>query len=126
MAEHGLNEEILRDVFDVMPDDMPLLFASFALDSEQRLAVISDALAVGDADAVRRAAHSMKGGALGLGASDFAALCKTLEQAGSDAQMTVAAECAARLARELPLLIETLQQWYCRVSGENPCRGESP
>ncbi len=55
------------------------LLQTFYTDAEAQLAAMQAALAAGDPEALRRAAHSVKSNSAGLGARDLAAACRELE-----------------------------------------------
>jgi CheY-like chemotaxis protein/HPt (histidine-containing phosphotransfer) domain-containing protein len=72
---------LLAKVIGVYLDNSPTLV--------QRL---REAVAQGDAKALRETAHSLKSSSANLGAASLAALCKELEQMGRDGQLQGAAE----------------------------------
>ena len=77
----AIDEDLLREVVGIFVSDVP-----------QQIAVVRAALASGDARAVERSAHRLKGIALGVGARALADVAETLELAGR----------ARDLARETP------------------------
>lgn len=81
-GEQHLNLEALTELQAVMGDDFTLLVETFTSDSTQRIAAIIEAISVGDADAIRRAAHSFKGSAGNMAATRLAELCRQLEELG--------------------------------------------
>jgi HPt (histidine-containing phosphotransfer) domain-containing protein len=66
----GPDDDFLREVIDVFLADGPVQVRS-----------VNEALASRDAAAIRRAAHRLKGSALGIGASQLAALAAAVELA---------------------------------------------
>jgi HPt (histidine-containing phosphotransfer) domain-containing protein len=66
----------LRDLGAEAFDEIVHLFAT---DVPERLARLHQAVTMGEADAVRREAHGLKGGALAVGAVKMAHLCAALE-----------------------------------------------
>jgi HPt (histidine-containing phosphotransfer) domain-containing protein len=82
------------------------LVAAFGDDAAARLAAIRDAIVAGDAAALTRAAHALKGSSASLGASVLAALCARLEASGragaldgtGDVAAATEAECRRVLA----------------------------
>ncbi|MBI2380940.1 MAG: Hpt domain-containing protein [Gammaproteobacteria bacterium] len=64
----------------LMEDDFPVLVQAFLVDGENRLSEMNQAVAAGDLDGLRRAAHSLKGSSSNLGAITLSALCLALEQ----------------------------------------------
>ena len=65
--------EFINELIDTVLDDAPKL-----------LAEMKTALAAGDADSFRRAAHSLKSNAATFGASSLADLAKVLEMLGRE------------------------------------------
>ena len=55
------------------------LVATFLVEAPRQLASLRHGIAVGDEQAVRRAAHSLKSSAATLGALDLAELCRVVE-----------------------------------------------
>ena len=62
-----------------MEDEYPILLDTFVADSEERLRLLHQARAEGDAQGLRLAAHSFKGSCSNMGAVLLAGLCKELE-----------------------------------------------
>jgi HPt (histidine-containing phosphotransfer) domain-containing protein len=77
---------------------------SFLDDSAKRIALMSAAMAVGDAEAVTRAAHALKSGSGTVGANRMAALCDGIEELSR----------AGSLERAL-LIIRDLEEEFGRV-----------
>lgn len=64
------------------PDVLTELIDLFLADAPPRITMVQGALAAGDGEALRRAAHALKGSAANVGAMGLAALCADLEQRG--------------------------------------------
>jgi HPt (histidine-containing phosphotransfer) domain-containing protein len=77
-----LDLDTLNELKDVMGEEFGFLIETFKTDSAVRISAINDALASQDSDAVRRAAHSFKGSASNMGATNLAELCRRLEDIG--------------------------------------------
>jgi len=88
-------EELLQDFFD---------------DSRHQLSEMQGALAAGDAERLRRAAHTLKSNSANFGANKLVESCKSLERMGTAAALDEAAECLARAIIEYeevkPVLID--------------------
>jgi HPt (histidine-containing phosphotransfer) domain-containing protein len=67
----AIDEDLLREVAGIFAADVP-----------QQIVAVRAALAAGDAGAVERAAHRLKGIALGVGARALADAAAVLEHAG--------------------------------------------
>ncbi len=81
-AERHLNLEALAELRTVMGEEFSLLVETFASDSVQRIAAIKDAVSAGDAENIRRAAHSFKGSAGNMAAIRLAEFCRQMEELG--------------------------------------------
>lgn len=108
----ALDEAVLEEVFSIMPDDMEMLLSSFQQDAELRLQIMSDAIERGQADELQRTAHTLKGGALGVGAVGYAAECKVMEELGRNGDLMSAPRQLTRLQHQLCGVIAALEQWY--------------
>lgn len=67
---------------DLEADEVAEILAAFAADIHSRAGDLAAALAAGDADGARRAAHSLKGAALNLGRSRLGLICAHFQHAG--------------------------------------------
>lgn len=103
-----LDLDVLDELKVVMGDDFPLLIETFVGDSGPRLEQIGAAIASGDADALRRSAHSFKGSAGNMGARELAALCQQLESLGRDGRVDGAAGLLDAARREYRLVCDAL------------------
>lgn len=74
-----IDRETLAALQDVMEDDFQQLIDTFLTDSTQKLADMQRALAAGQCDDLRRAAHSFKGSSSNIGAAGIVAICKSIE-----------------------------------------------
>jgi HPt (histidine-containing phosphotransfer) domain-containing protein len=86
-ASNHLDVNALNELKEVMGDEFSLLIETFLNDSVTRVETIQQALATGEADQIRRAAHSFKGSASNMGAIHLAAKCRDLEEMGKDGQL---------------------------------------
>jgi PAS domain S-box-containing protein len=64
------------------PDLVASFIDTFLSDSDERMVRVRSAILSRDATVLEHEAHSLKGGALNLGGTRFAAACRTLEKAG--------------------------------------------
>lgn len=83
-GEQHLDRAALQELRGVMGDDFVLLIQTFFKDSAMRIAAIRQAAGGGDAEALRRAAHSFKGSSGNMGAPRLSELCRALEELGRD------------------------------------------
>ncbi len=64
------------------PDVVQEVLTLFIAEAPMRLAAVAGAVEVGDATALQRAAHAMKGSAAAIGATAFQRICGDLEEMG--------------------------------------------
>lgn len=95
-----LDAAVLTDLRKLMGSDFATLVQTFLADSDQRVASIGAALGRGDAEAVRRAAHSFKGSASNMAAPVLADFCRQIEECGRDGDLATAAALLPELERE--------------------------
>ena len=89
--------ELVREVAQLFLDDCP-----------HRLEALRAALASGDAAALQRAAHSLKGSVSNFAAPAAAEAARRLEVLARDGQLTYAAAACAALEREIARLVPAL------------------
>jgi CheY-like chemotaxis protein len=87
----------LRDLGEDRPDLLAELLAVYLRDTPPRLAALHEAVARADAEALRRAAHSLKGSSSQIGAVQVARLCTDLEEQASTTDLGGVAETLSRL-----------------------------
>jgi HPt (histidine-containing phosphotransfer) domain-containing protein len=83
----------------------------FLKDAPEMLAAVAGAVAVGDADAVNRTAHRLKGSILTFGAEHAATLALSLEEAGRNGALANAQADLARLAQAVARLRTALESY---------------
>ncbi|MBP8184351.1 MAG: Hpt domain-containing protein [Pseudomonas sp.] len=104
MAVIHLDTAVLETLRDVMEDEYSLLLETFLLDSEERLRLLLETSASGDAQAMRLAAHSFKGSCSNMGAVLLASLCKELEELARRERLDVSAEVLEQVQREFAIV----------------------
>ena len=86
MTGHPIDRTVLDTLRDLrepgQPDVLTELIDLFLEDTPPRLAAVRDAVTRHDGDALRQAAHALKGSAASLGATEVRSLCAELEQLG--------------------------------------------
>lgn len=78
MTVHIDNEQ-LAELKEVLEDEFGILISTYLADAKLRLQLIEQGLQNQDYDAVRLAAHSLKGASANLGALLLAQICERLE-----------------------------------------------
>jgi HPt (histidine-containing phosphotransfer) domain-containing protein len=110
-------QEIDRDTFGRFfesigrdPDFLAEMLETYFDDSPRQLAALEAALAAGDADGLRRAAHSLKSNSATFGALAFAAKAKEIEMLAKEGDLHGAAPKTAALAAEYPQVEQGLRE----------------
>lgn len=78
MTPH-IDTEQLAELKEVLEDEFSVLIETYLTDAKLRLNLIKNGIATQDYEAVRLAAHSLKGASANLGALILAQLCEKLE-----------------------------------------------
>lgn len=115
MSDIHLDDAVLAVLQDVMEGEYPVLLDTFVADSEERLRLLHQAQAEGNAQELRLAAHSFKGSCSNMGAVLLASLCKELEDAGRRETLERAPALIEQIEREFAIvriLFKTERQRY--------------
>ena len=104
-------ERLIRLGKDAGEDLMGQLAALFLLDAASKIAALHASLATSDAPALVLAAHSLRGAAGNLGATDLARVCTALESDGSAADLARAGTLLGELETELARVRIALEPW---------------
>jgi HPt (histidine-containing phosphotransfer) domain-containing protein len=96
----GDDEELLRELAELFLGDCPKLL--------QRVA---EAVRSGDAEAVRKAAHTLKGSVSNFGAADASRLARQLEEMGRAGDLALSEKTAAELEAAVQQLRQSLEKW---------------
>jgi len=87
MADH-FDLESFEMLKDVMEEEFSDLLSVYVQDSDQRLPLLQQALSNQDAAQLRELAHSFKGASSNVSAAPLAELCRQLEMAAKDNQLS--------------------------------------
>ncbi len=82
-----LCEVTLKELEELMGDDLPDFLYSFFIDSEQRLSTIKSMFNSGYIDELNKVAHSFKGSLANLGALDMVNDCEQLRLSDNAAKI---------------------------------------
>jgi HPt (histidine-containing phosphotransfer) domain-containing protein len=104
VSDIHLDDAVLASLQDVMEDEYPILLDTFVADSEERVRLLHEAQAEGDAQGVRLAAHSFKGSCSNMGAVLLASLCKELEDAGRRDELELVPALIEQIEREFAIV----------------------
>ena len=90
--EASVDREVLARLRRLQGEDEPDIVAEltgmFLKDARSRLEAVEEALQKGDAPAVERAAHALKGGSGSMGAKGMSGLCAQLEDVGASVDLS--------------------------------------
>ncbi|OLU34266.1 histidine kinase [Pseudomonas sp. PA15(2017)] len=104
MSDNHLDRDVLNTLLDIMEDEYPVLLDTFVTDSEERLRLLKTAEHDGDAQAMRRAAHSFKGSCSNMGAKVLADSCRDLEELARRGDLAESAPLVERIEREFAIV----------------------
>jgi CheY-like chemotaxis protein len=108
-ADGRLDGAALERLREIGGDDfLAEVIDTFLADAGMLLATLHRALAEGDAAEVRRMAHTLKSNGATLGATEFAELCRSLEQQAKDGRLEEAPALVARIEEERGSLDQAL------------------
>jgi CheY-like chemotaxis protein/HPt (histidine-containing phosphotransfer) domain-containing protein len=97
------------------PEFVAELLETFSTDAPELLESIRGGIAAGDADTVRRAAHTLKSNAATFGATELASLGGELEAAAREGRLTGATELRERMERAYGSVSEELTAERARL-----------
>jgi len=86
------------------------LIDTFCTETPSIISDLQRALAEGDADTFRRAAHSIKSSSANFGAVPFSALARELEMLGREHNLAQAGDKVARLVADYDQLVRALRE----------------
>lgn len=103
MSEH-VDMESLNELKEVMEEEYALLLETYLSDSIERIDRIKKSASDTDAEALRQAAHSLKGSSSNLGAVILTGLCREAEDMGRENSL-----------QGIDPLVERIEQEYLLV-----------
>lgn len=109
MSEIYLDEGLFEELRDILDTEFPTLVRTFIADSALRLGEIQAAFPRGQADEVRKAAHSLKGASANLGLVRLAEECRLLEDAAREGRLAGEAARVEAVVREQERAVAILQ-----------------
>jgi two-component system, sensor histidine kinase and response regulator len=117
-VEAPVDREVLARLRGLQGEDEPDIVAElagmFLEDARSRLEAVEEALQRGDAPAVKRVAHTLKGGSGSMGTKGMFGLCAQLEEAGASGELSQGFELLGRIREELERVARALE---AEVSG---------
>jgi HPt (histidine-containing phosphotransfer) domain-containing protein len=103
MASEVIDREALDVLLETVGGDQEFLdelIDSFLDDSPRQLAAMQQALSAGNAEDLRRAAHSLKSNSANFGAQTLSQMCRELEELGRNGALDSAAGRVAMILAE--------------------------
>lgn len=110
-VDSHLDMDALVQLKAIMGDEFSMLIETFGNDSVVRIECIRDAIASGDPDEIRRAAHSFKGSASNMGAPVLTDLCRELEDRGHNGQTEGGEELLKQIEQEFEQVRKALAKF---------------
>lgn len=108
MTPH-IDTEQLAELKEVLEDEFSVLIDTYLTDAKLRLTLIRNGIATQDYEAVRLAAHSLKGASANLGALALAELCEKLEHDCKMGEYSRFSELIEKIYTEFSLVEHGLQ-----------------
>jgi HPt (histidine-containing phosphotransfer) domain-containing protein len=109
----AVDPEAIEQLRFLEDEDQPNVVAElvqlFVEHTPPKITAIRDGIAQGDAGAIKRAAHSLKGSSANVGATGMQYVCEQIEQAASGGDLGPATELLPLLEQEVAVVIEALQ-----------------
>jgi HPt (histidine-containing phosphotransfer) domain-containing protein len=102
--------ERLREIGDGDVAFLKDVFSAYETDTAERLVTLRQTLAAGDTTGLKRAAHTIKGSCLNVGASSMAASSLQLEQLAGAGKLDGAAELITRIEQEFKRVVVELKR----------------
>ena len=100
MTERYLDEGLLEELRGILEEEFPALVNTYIQDSAVRVQDMQSAFGRADADALRKATHSLKGASANLGLEHLSALCCELEAVALAGQLDGQASRLQQIAEE--------------------------
>lgn len=109
----AIDPEAIEQLRFLEDEDQPNVVAElvmlFVEHVPPKLAAIKDGIARGDADAVKKAAHSLKGSSANVGAMGMQQVCEKIEHAAASGNLAPGVELMPLLEQETAVVVEALQ-----------------
>ncbi len=106
-----LDEEALAELQDVMEDEFGVLIETYLADSRTRISGLKEAADTGDAERLRKAAHSLKGSCINIGVPKLGNLCFELEVLGSEGRLEGAERLLTAVEQEFEEVARELENF---------------
>jgi HPt (histidine-containing phosphotransfer) domain-containing protein len=108
--QQHLDMATLEMLQEILEDGFAGLLETFIADSEAKIASLRSGLEDGDADLVRRSAHSLKGSSSNLGANTMVALSQQIEDQARDDNLSGLETLVEQLDAEFQVVSRLMQE----------------
>ncbi len=111
MTNNSINLTVLNELKEIMGDDFSELVNVFIADGKNQLDILNTAIALSNAQDIRRIAHTIKGSSANLGINKLSQMCKELEVNAADNNLSRANELFNAISNEyneVKVLLEEL------------------
>jgi HPt (histidine-containing phosphotransfer) domain-containing protein len=109
----AVDPEAIEQLRFLEDEDQPNVVAELVLlfveHTPPKISAIRDGITQGDAGAVKRAAHSLKGSSANVGATGMQHVCEQIEHAAAGGDLGPARELLPLLEQEVAVVVEALQ-----------------
>jgi HPt (histidine-containing phosphotransfer) domain-containing protein len=111
-----IDRAFLSELADGDEQFMLELLGDFIVQAEQLKDSAIRAIELGDAEALHRATHALKGSSASVGANDLSAAAKTVDDLARQGLLEEAAQLVAQLWKELEAVCQEVQDWSSRAA----------
>lgn len=111
MEEEHLDHEALAELKEVMEDDFQILLSAYLSDSEMRIRALQAALHRNDPDQYAKAAHSLKGSCINIGAMRLGTFCSQAEATGRAGKLNDAPANLSAIEAEFSIVSKQLSPY---------------
>lgn len=94
-----------------MGEEFFILVNTFLQDADARFEQLRESAASANPEQVQKAAHSLKGSCINIGAPELAERCRIAEQRGRDEDLSDIDACLRSIGEELSAVREALEQF---------------
>ena len=104
-----INKDQVAELQDLLGEDFGMFLETFLADMVARCDIMVSALQAQDQDALRQAAHSLKGSTSNLGADALSDLCAQVESAALAADFSTSDQLLQAVLAEKDMVVQDIQ-----------------
>ncbi len=117
MTEQSIDLVTVKELVEIMGEDMPMLLDSYIADTRAKLTQLAKLHPDTDQESIFRLAHSLKGSSRNIGISAFADYCEEIEELARAEKLNKNGVDQQRLQSLFDSAIEALNQQLADSSG---------